>query len=224
MENNSNNLDMIKNKLQYWASQLQDMGRRNHLLFFKDTKISSIIINEPNALEIFDRLVIKNKPIYAPQSKESQIGLFVELGDDIQEDDGAYQREDDEFLSNKKPDYVNRALSNLRYRTRTIKEEQGFNALYLGIGLLRWQEGIGGEYNEAPLILIPIDIDSEKLGRRLGIELLEDEIVVNPTLQTKLAKDFNIQLDDISNDITTKDLQIYLESVSRLMQKKVGIY
>ena len=107
MENNSNNLDMIKNKLQYWASQLQDMGRRNHLLFFKDTKISSIIINEPNALEIFDRLVIKNKPIYAPQSKESQIGLFVELGDYIQEDDGAYQREDDEFLSNKKPDYVN---------------------------------------------------------------------------------------------------------------------
>jgi len=213
----------VEQKLQYWAAQLRDMGRRNHLLFFKDTKTSSIIISEPDALEIFERLVVKNRPIFAPLPIENEASLFNHLGsdkhDEIKDD---YQRRVDEFLSNKSVEHINRVLSNLRHRGRTIREEQGFNALYMAFGMLKWQEGFGSEFSEAPLILIPVDINREKLGARLRIEILEEEIVVNPTLQTKLANDFGIELDDIPNELTTEDLREYLSYVSKLIQNFNG--
>ena len=212
----------VQDKLQYWAAQLRDMGRRNSLLFFKDTKTSSIVITDPDALEIFDRIVVVGKPIYAPLPRNEQKGLFDEIESENEDDGNEYEIGADEILSNKKPEQVNRVLSSLRYKSRTIREEQGFNALYMGFGVLKWQEGIGGEYSEAPLILVPVDVDREGLGARFGIELLEEEIVVNPTLQTKLAKDFNIELQEIGNRLSTEALVDYWRQVERLVQHYQG--
>jgi len=74
---NNINTTKVQEKLDYWASQLRDMGRRNYLLFFKETKSSTLVIKEPNVLEIFDRLVIRNMPIYSPQVKENQKNYLI---------------------------------------------------------------------------------------------------------------------------------------------------
>ena len=151
----------VQDKLQYWAAHLRDMGRRNRLLFFKDTKTLSIVINEPDALCIFERLVVKSKPIYAPLPTVGQKELFDEIDSDDQDSDSS-RRGIDEFLSNKTIERVNHVLGNLRYRARTTREEQGFNALYIGFGVLKWQEGTGGEFCEAPLVLC---IASDGIGQ-----------------------------------------------------------
>jgi len=128
----------------------------------------------------------------------------------------------DEFLSNKSIKRVNRVLSNLRYKARTIREELGFNALYMAFGMLKWREGISGEFSKAPLILVPVDINREKLGARLKIEVLEEEIVVNPTLQTKLTNDFSVDLNDLAEELTTEEIQKYWQYVEELVQNFGG--
>jgi hypothetical protein len=52
--------------------------------------------------------------------------------------------------------------------------------------------------------------------------MAEDDIVVNPVLQTKLLSDFGIQLPDITNDITTTQLLEFLQAVSELVKKLDG--
>ena len=213
----------VQEKLDYWAAQLRDMGRRNHLLFFKETKSSTLIIEEPNIIDIFNRLVVKNKPIFSPLFKDKQIYLFdedKEEKDDQDNDDQDNDRDilfplaDDEFLCKKNPKQVNRVLKNLRYRSRTIREEQGFNSLYMAFGVLKWQEGIDSEFNEAPLILVPIDITQQGLLDRIGIEMFEEEIIFNPSLQTKLSKEFNIEINDINNDISQEELEKFWSIVA----------
>ena len=210
----------VKEKLRFWSAQLRDMGRRNRLLYFKDTQASSLVITEPEALEIFEHLVVKSKPIYAPlPPKRKQKALFdIDDDADKEAEKDEYIRGTDEFFSTKKHDRINPVLSNLRYRARTIREEQGFNALYMAFGILKWQDGQESEINEAPLVLVPIDIDRESLGARFAIQLLEEEIVVNPTLQTKLLNDFNIQLDEIPNELTTDDLLSFWQEIGRLVK------
>lgn len=208
------NIVTINKKIEYWKDQLHDMGRRNALLFFKETKTSAFRIAEPEVLEIFDRLVVDNKRIYAPLPKEdlkSQFELFTE-----EDDEGAvYSRKPDEFIATCSTKQLNRILHNLRYRSRLVREEQGYNALYLGFGLLRWQEGLGSEFSEAPLLLVPINVERESAVDRYHIELYEDDIVLNPTFITKLSSDFNINLEENPVDLSAEALEGFWEEVSR---------
>ena len=125
-----------------------------------------------------------------------------------------YERKSDEFISNKSISDLNRLLLNLRNRSRTIREEQGFNALYMTFGMLKWKDRTDAEINNAPIILIPIDIIREGLGARLRIKMFEDEIVLNPALQLKLSKDFEISLNKLDDDLTKEDLNEYWNYLS----------
>jgi hypothetical protein len=224
--NDTATTDLVKKKLQYWANQLNDMGRRNRLLFFRETRTSSLVISEPKALDVFERLVVSNKSIYSPlPPTKKKKGLFDELEDDTEENEEEkeeYVRKDEEFLSTKTIEQVNRVLNSLRYKARTIREEQGFNALYMGFGVLKWQEGISSEFSEAPLVLVPIDITRDGLGARFEIKLLEEETVINPTLQAKLEKDFNVELPDIEDNSTEENLNVYWQQVEKLVENYSG--
>ncbi len=212
--------------LKDWKKALEDGGRRNRLLFFKDTRTFSIIIEEPSTKEIFKRIVDQGKPLYAPLTPQENLEkspktLFDITDDEDEEPILEYQRKTDEFLSNKTIRQVNRTLRNLRYRSRTIREEQGYNALYLAIGMLKWQDGntSTNEYIESPLILVPIDIAREDKGDRWKIVMEEEEIVLNPSLQTKLNNEFQIQLDDLPQDFDTSSLKNFFQQLETQFQK-----
>ena len=215
-------------KIGYWKNQLQNMGRRNRLLFFKDTKTSSIIVNEPGLSEIYETIVDHGKPLFAPLPLDKKSSTLFEdqnenLSDQqIAELEDKYERETDELLSNKSFRLLNLALGNLRYRARTIREERGFNALYLAFGFLKWQESDSAGFDEAPLVLVPIDIEREDRGARLRISFLEEDIVTNPTLQTKLNNELGIQLQDVSNELTLDGLKDFLLQTHNRISKLEG--
>jgi len=81
-------------------------------------------------------------------------------------------------------------------------------------GMLKWKDRTDAEINNAPIILVPIDILREDLGARIRIEMLEDEIVLNPALQLKLSKDFEISLNKLDDDLTKEDLNEYWNYLS----------
>jgi len=224
-------LEKVQKKLKFWKVKLQDVGGGNRLLFFKETKSSTVVIEEPDIHVLFNRLVVDAKPLYAPLPPKEERESEAQDEKDQRDSETITSSTDfmlpfrlgeNEFLSNKSLKELNRALQNLRYSARTIREEQGFNALYLTFGFLHWQEGGLGEFYEAPLLLVPVDIKREARGDRWSLELFEDEIVVNPTLQTKLNEDFGISLPENLRELSVTDLDQFWDSVNDIVKNLNG--
>jgi hypothetical protein len=215
----------IGQKLKYWADQLRDLSGRNRLLFWKDTRASSAVITEPELFDVFERVVVKGKKIIAPLPLEEEQEDFFENIDGENADISVKEKHSlgpNEFSSDKTPKVLNNALRNLRYKSRTIQEEQGFNALFLAFGMLKWREGLDGEFNEAPLVMVPLSIDRENMSSPFELSMFEEDIVANPTLQSYLKNSFSLDFPDIPTDLSTQGLEEYFSQVSYAIQKIEG--
>ncbi len=160
-----------------------------------------------------------------PDPKDTK-GIFddgTEDSSDIQERPLSSRKlQDNEIETNHTISDLNRVLYNLRYTSRTVQEEQGFNILFITFGMMRWKEAPSSDHSIAPLILVPILLNKESPLSPYKISMAEDDIVVNPVLQTKLVKDFGIQLPEITNDISSEELRAFLENVSNSIHNFEG--
>ena len=223
------NTTLVETKLKYWARQLHDMSGRNRLLFWKSTKSSSATIDIPGFDDLFELLVEKGGVILAPVPDPKGSQLIFDLDKNPKkavsdEDESKPDRKlkPNEIQTNHSITILNKVLYNLRYTSHTIQEEQGFNILYITFGMLKWKEAQDSDFSYAPLILVPVQIDRESSLSPYKIQMAEDDIVVNPVLQTKLINDFGIQLPEITNDITKAQLLEFLQTVSELVKALDG--
>lgn len=205
------------------------MSGRNRLLFWKSTKSSSATFEIPEFNNLFELLVEKGGGILAPMPDPKGSQLTFDL-DKKQREDISDENEPEvarilklnEIQTNHSIATLNKVLYNLRYTSHTIQEEQGFNILFITFGMLKWKEAQNSDFSYAPLILVPVQVDRESSLSPYKIQMAEDDIVVNPVLQTKLLNDFGIQLPDITNDITTTELLGFLQAVSEVVKKLEG--
>lgn len=229
MEISTSDIAKVETKLKYWARQLHDMSGRNRLLFYKNTKTSSATIEQPEFNELFEMLVEKGGEILAPVPDPKGSQLIFDL-DNEQKKDTSDENESkivrklktNDIQTNHSIATLNKVLYNLRYTSHTIQEEQGFNVLYVTFGMLKWKETQSSDFSYAPLLLVPVQVDRESSLSPYRMQMAEDDIVVNPVLQTKLLSDFGIQLPDIANDITTTQLLEFLATVSELVKELDG--
>jgi very-short-patch-repair endonuclease/KaiC/GvpD/RAD55 family RecA-like ATPase len=220
----------VEAKLKYWTRQLHDMSGRNRLLFWKSTKTSSAIIEKPEFIDLFDLLVEKGGKILAPlpDPKETKSLFGLEEKEEgkrkssKEEPERVRPLEANEIQTNHSTSVLNKVLYNLRYTAHTIQEEQGFNVLFVTFGMLKWKESQGSDFSFAPLVLVPVHVYRESSLSPYRIEMAEDDIVVNPVLQTKLLSDFGVRLPDVSNDITAIHLLEYLATVAELTKELEG--
>lgn len=195
---------MAKNleiKIDTWKNKLLDMGKRNKLLNFKQSKHSTVRIDMPDMLSLWEILVGKEKTIEFP---------YV---NDIDEDTENFQVGD--IRTNLNVNELQKALRNLRDKSKTAMEEQGINALYLSFGILKWRESNNSDiYFNAPIILVPVTLTVESITSPYILKMHEDEIVVNPTLSYKLQNDFGITLPEFDED---EGLIAYFDAVKKLV-------
>ncbi len=134
--------------------------------------------------------------------------------------------------ANKDSRALDQALAKLRTRSKASIQEQGINILYMALYFLEWSEepkpnerislvnqDEQGQNLKSPLILVPVSLERKGLSGIFRINVIEDEIRVNPTLAYKLLRDYGIslsgfeeriadiediaQLEEIVNDIRT---------------------
>ena len=175
-------------KLDTWKNKLLDMGKRNRLLNYRDTRRSNLRIKLPGIYDLWDSFVVNEHPLEFPfVDEEQQLSLEEESRDFIAEA-GSVQ-------TNQSIKEQQRTLRNLRSKAKTFMEEQGVNVLYLSFGFLRWTESDHSKVHfDAPLILVPVSLSWESITSPFVLSLHEDEIIVNPTLAFKLDNDFGIKL------------------------------
>lgn len=194
----------IDKKVEAWKNKLLDLGKRNRLLNYRETKRSSLKILIPDCFKLWDCFVRNEK------------SLIFQYIDYRSENDGeaangtSYGIKTEQNMSD-----MQKTLRNLRDKAKTVTEEQGVNVLYLSFGFLKWNEAEHSDfYFCSPIILVPVTLTVESITSPYILSLHEDEIVINPTLIYKLENDFGITLPEFDEDC---DIKEYFASVQKLI-------
>ena len=205
-------------KVDSWKNKLLDMGKRNKLLNYKETKRGTLRFKAPNVLELWNNFVVEEKPIVFPLVDEEDETCNEELTYDnkrateLIKDDSSQS----EIKTTQSIKEQQRTLRSLRNKSKQVMEEQGINVLYLSFGFLRWIEADSSKQEfDAPLVLVPVSLTWESISAPFVLSLHEDEIVLNPTITYKLEHDFGIILPEYTGEDT---LETYLKAVEELVK------
>lgn len=200
----------IDDNIERWKKRLLDLGKRNRLINFKETKRSNVGITSPNYEVLYKRIVQNEdelsfsfplKTTYDENGEEHNIS--VQVGD---------------LQTNKTLNEQQKTLKVLRGRAKTSMEEQGINSLYLTFGIIRWKESESSEVViSSPLVLVPVTLKVESITDPYILQAHEDEIVVNPSLAFKFENDFGINLPEF--DGHEDDITKYLSQIAQIAKK-----
>lgn len=176
-------------RLNDWKRKLLDLGKRNGLISFKTNSKSVLKLCNPSLNEIWNKVVEQEKPLVFPYIIRS----------DEEDDLESYQY--GEVFTNRKPLDAQKILRNLKKRYKTISDEQDVNVLYLTFGMLEWKESDSSDnYLYSPLVLVPVSLELDSIKSPFVLQIIEDEIVINPSLAYKLNHDFGLELPEYTDD------------------------
>ena len=94
---------------------------------------------------------------------------------------------------------VRAACAGLSRRAAGEFMDRGIWVLYLGIGILHWSDPADGraEFQDSPLLLVPVRLESSRAGAVWKLLPTEEESLVNPALWLKLENDLGIELPEL---------------------------
>ncbi len=227
----------LSKRIDKWAEQLLDTGKRNNLVSFKDRKLFTLEILKPSAKEIFQEFSSDNpKPftIFDPaqildnENNDYDDSSASDTNSDSRENKRIYNKND--FL-NKFSNEINSsqvlaystsgnpvaAARNIMKKSNEIMKETGINVAYIAFGFIHWKDtNYADTVRYAPILLIPIQITNKSLTDPYRISVFDDEILINKTFSCKLNNEYGITLPEYENGTT---LEEYFESVQNLVSK-----
>ncbi|EKQ54241.1 MAG: DNA/RNA helicase, superfamily I [Methanobacterium sp. Maddingley MBC34] len=120
------------------------------------------------------------------------------------------------------PSELQRRLFYINQRARSMMEEQGYNILYLAMGFLKWQESNGTPGDrEAPLILIPVELERRRVKGSFKLRWTGEDIIPNISLQAKLL-DYGVEIPDFEMPRTQEGVDEYLDQVNESISHEKG--
>ncbi|VDN48244.1 conserved protein of unknown function [Petrocella atlantisensis] len=190
----------IEKNIDNWKKSLLELGKRNKLISYKETKRSNINIIEPGISKLFEDIVLKEKEMIFPNPVDEDEQQFI-----------SGNIRSDRTLSEEQ-----KTLRNIRNKAKSFIQEQGINVLYMAFGFLEWKELQHSDIVlKSPLVLVPVSLRVDSITDPYVLQLHEDEIVLNPTLAFKLNEDFGISLPEFDSD--NEDIIGYLNSIESVI-------
>ncbi len=208
----------LDKRIYKWKEKLIDLSKRNRLLSFKTSKLSTLRIIDEQPPEIYRALVqnmqtmeflpVKVNEENIPEDEKKSI---EELNEGIEFKAQEFQEYEEENLEKKHTDKylqtklsledLNKTLNKISTTAKSTNDDLGYNVLFLSLGSVIWYESENSEDRmEAPVILVPVEIRRKSIGQPFTIKYNEDSVILNPALTLKLKRDFGINLEDIVFD------------------------
>ena len=216
--------------LNKWAELLLDMGKRNNLISFKNTKLSTVELVAPDFATLFSYADKGAKiKVFDPKIEDEDSELDFG-GSDLDADGGKKEKlcDRDDYIAVysgriKKGQVLAynitgkpiKALTNITKKVKTTIEETGVNTLYLTFGFINWTENASENVMKAPLLLVPVSVSRESAVEPYEIKIPNDEMILNPTFSFKLYNDYGIKLPEFEDG---DDVDTYIESVSDMIK------
>jgi hypothetical protein len=219
----------IRAELNRFRQKLLDLSNLNRLLNYHKSATRTIQIVEELPNQIFERLVIKEKPFSFqhkadPSENEPLVASdgvpVIELASITGERESpsqelplhpesdrklAKQFADDRLQTDLSEKRLERTLTTMRQEANAAIQETGVNYLYLALGMLEWREtdGIARTFL-APLILVPLRFERNFDGRcnkfRITASYSGEDIQQNLCLAKRIENDFGIVLPEYRPD------------------------
>lgn len=240
---------MDSKKLDKWADLLLDTGKRNNLINFKDTKISTVEVLYPSAdvvfekidgstsFEVFDPKIVEeeDKTEELPEADAQQVKVQKEP--EISNEKNAFlakysgkmKRRNQILLYGSTANPIV-AVKNIDKRARSFVEETGVNVAYMAFGFIYWKESdASNNIFRAPLLLVPIRLEQASALEPYFIKSAEEDVIVNPTFAYKMEAEYGVKLPDYDDDGLTAYLKKVAELVKRLKwtvkaECKIGLF
>lgn len=221
-------------KVENWKNKLLDMSKRNRLLNFRDTTMSSLVITSPSCESLFESFARQEKDLIFPlppaeEEKKGNAGNAEspEIPEAPENASPAVPPEEtmpaegyggigSDVRTNKKIRDLQRVLRNLRYKAKIAIEEQGVNILYLSFGFLKWKDtNQSDQFFRAPLILVPVSLTWQSVTSPFVLRPHDDETVVNPTLCYKLQNEYGVVLPEFDE---TQPLEVFFGAIRDMVR------
>jgi very-short-patch-repair endonuclease len=248
--------DCVIRQLEDIRLKLLDLTNRNRLLNFKYGS-GCIKITDELPAQVFEYLVKQGKDMtFLPLPEDDgtaeehgeEMQLFGET-DAVSEDDSDQDRpllehpddevpekhRDEKLQTTLEPDLLETRLRRMRSDARSFIQETGNNHLFLAMGFLRWKERAdAAESRDAPLVLVPIEIDQGRLNRKAQrctyrIRYTGEDLVANLSLREKLRRDYGLDLPVFTEGGTAGtlgeeelDADAYFDTIASLVREMPG--
>ena len=221
----------FESKFEVWRNNLLDMSHRNRQLFFRPTSRSIIEIIHPDIDFLFEKLVIDGKNFYFPPvfDEKAPSQKPGESPHEFAERKKEMHRKNLEEKMNLKtvryyllteiPDRkLDRRLKKTRRRAKDSLEEQGINILYMTFGLLKWYESERDKDEDSvytPLLFVPIDIYRDSVLDDYHVQIMDDDVFLNPSLVEKFKSEYNMELPEFPEEFKIEDFNNYLNNLAQ---------
>jgi superfamily I DNA and/or RNA helicase/very-short-patch-repair endonuclease/DNA polymerase III delta prime subunit len=186
----SNSQPNLAQKIAKWKAGLADLGRRNPLINFKQDSPRSLEILTEEADILFKNLVEGKKPKFEMLDGEDEDISQAQKNKAL-----PAERNPLELITRHRGNEQLTRLKKIRIEAIRSFEERGVNSLFLVLGTLTWYDkDKPKEALFSPLILLPVELIKEPRRDVYKISVLEEDVVLNPTLALKLKQTFGIEL------------------------------
>ena len=211
------NTELINKKVEYWENQLLDLGKRNKMISFRETKRATLRILEPSFESLYNRLVVKEEELTFQRAidKDSDIRVYsvLSLMDSLS---APVEVRLGDIKVAGTIEESKKTLKNLRNKARLSLDEQGTNILYLVFGFVEWREKRSKDnWIKSPLILVPVSLVLEALNTPYVLKKYEDDLAVNPTLAYLFERDYGITLPKFDPD--ENSLEDFMSEMEQLV-------
>ena len=206
--------------LEELRNRLLDLTLRNNLLNYKPSAARSIEIVESHLAEIYKTLVIDEKGMkFSPAEKDTEsapeeknIWKYPIFSKSAKHTDFVLDTPYTDIELRKK-------LYSLQNKSRTVFEEQGYPTLYLAVGFVQWTENESAKPLKAPLLLLPVDLERQKVKENYTLRWTGEDPVVSLSLSAKFAEQ-GIELPDFGHPDTAEEVGAFFDAVANTIQEK----
>ncbi|MGV3505262.1 MAG: DUF3320 domain-containing protein [Adhaeribacter sp.] len=224
-----NSQDPISRKLEAARRELLDLSLRNPLLNYRPLKSRGLEVVQELPTQVFRLLVREGKAMsFLPASPAA---LAQEpAGEPADELPGLPGQElvlapaqtDSRLQTRETPARLQARLLDTYHSARLFMEEQGINILYLALGTLSWYEaGNSGEARQAPLILVPVELERTSAREQFQLRYTGGEIATNLSLLARMKADFGLVLPELP-DGEELEVGAYFDAVWRQVVGRPG--
>ena len=208
-------------KLEAARRELLDLSLRNPLLHYRPLKSRGVeVVNELPA-EIYRILVKEGKAMsFLPIDSKTALSLIEQPATPNTPFVPTPAQTDNKLQTKETLEKLQSRLLDTYHSARMFVEEQGVNILYLALGSLTWYETENSaEGRQAPLILVPVELERTTAREQFQMRYTGGEIGSNLSLQARLKADFSISLPDLPDpeelDVINYFDEVWLRVVGR---------
>ena len=212
----------IEKQLQTARERLLDLTLRNRLLNFRPSKRRTIQVVDEIPKEVFDILVLKER-VMRFEPSEQPVEAILSLSEEdkeselmpwLQDTETAYHHTDRLLQTNLVREELQKRLYYVHHQAHSVFEEQGYSVLYLALGFLKWHDRENTEkFYLAPLILIPVELERQKVRTQFRLCWSGAELFPNLSLEAKLAEQ-GITLPILKTPEDKDGIDAYFQEVS----------